>query len=417
MIALPDARMAQMMNQILLEAGEKAVDPPLVAKQEVVIGEPNIQAGGISWIDLEHDMALKEALDAIRLEPDMRTGFQMRKDLQEVLGKAFFVDKLALPEPSRDMTAYEVGRRLEEHVRNLLPLFEPMQIEYNTRLLDKAYRTLLNMKAFRIDGSNGTPPMPRALAGSDVTWAFQSPIQQAQDQIKVEYFKGALELVGLGMQGGATASPLNTDRALIDAIRGMGTPATWRKDAAEMQQEAQVLAQQKAQAAAMQQAAAVAQIASHAGDAGSKIGDAAQKLGLLPPPAQKAVQGAAQGAPELAGQVGMSPGDVGDQGQPANPNESIPQPWQPDQTQAVLGAGQGGAPATPAPPPSVPGQAPAQAPAPIQVPGPSNDDVMAALRRMTARLSMLEDAMQQPRKIVIERDKQGRIAGATATQH
>jgi hypothetical protein len=399
MLALPDARMAQMVNQILLEAGEKSIDPPLIAKQEIVIGEPNIQAGGISWVDLEHDASLKEAIDAIRLEPDMKTGFEIRKDLREMLSKAFFIDKLGLPEPSPRMTAYELGRRLEEHIRNLLPLFEPMQQEYNTRLLDKTYATLANMNVFAKDAAAGiAAPLPPGLSGADVTWAFESPIQQASDQVKVEYFKGALELVGLGMQGGATANPLHVDRSLRDAIRGLGTPATWRKTDGELQHDQQQMAQEKAAAAQMQAAHAVSQIAQNAGDAGSKMGDAGQKFGLLPPAAQKVVQGSAQGSPELAGAMGMSAPDVGDQGPAANPNESMPQPWMPNQTQAVLSgdAGTGfsagaGLDASPGPA-LIPQAQPAQKPVSVPMQQPRSRTASSASSSPSPR-----PANQQPR--------------------
>ena len=418
MSALPDARMAQMMNQIILEAGEKSIDPPLIAKQEVVIGEPNIQAGGISWVDLEHDANLKEALDAIRLEPDMKTGFEMRKDLRDMLAKAFYIDKLAMPEPTPRMTAYEYGRRIEEHVRNLLPMFEPMQLEYNTRLLDKVYATMENMRQFRTDGANGTPPMPPALSGTDVTWSFESPIQQAQEQILVEYFKGSLELVGLGMQAGATANPLNTDRALRDAVRGLGTPATWRKNDAELQQAQQELAQQKQQMEAMQQASAVAGIAHQAGQAGSQMGDAAQKFGLLPPNSQKVVQGSAQGSPDLAGAKGMSAPDVGDQGPAANPNENVPQPWMPNQTSAVLAqhAGTSFAPAAQGAPEQ---QAAAPEAAPQQSSTFNPPSVIQQIEQtqewLISRIQDLEKGLKTPKKITVHRDAKGRITGATAT--
>lgn len=335
MIAIPDARLAHMMAQILLEAGEKAIDPPMIAKQETVIGEPNLQAGGISWIDLEHDESLKDALDAIRLEPDMRIGFEMRKDLREVLAKAFFIDKLALPEPGREMTAYETGRRVEEHVRNLLPLFEPMQIEYNTRILDKSFSAMANMKM--IDFSR----MPKGLRNRDVTWSFQSPIQQAQEQVKVEYFKGSLELVGIGMQAGATANPINVDRGLRDSVRGMGAPASWFKTKAEMQAEAEKIAQQKQTAETLGAVGQGAQVAGHVGDAAQKLASAGQAAGLLPPQSQKVVQGAAQGAPDLAGALGLGAPDVGDQGPAAGPGENSPPPWLPEQVAAVLGPQKG----------------------------------------------------------------------------
>ena len=409
MVALPDARMAQMMNQILLEAGEKSIDPPLIAKQEIVIGEPNIQAGGISWVDLEHDASLKEAIDAIRLEPDMKTGFAMRQDLREMLSKAFFIDKLAMPEPTPRMTAFELGQRLQEHIRNLLPLFEPMQIEYNTRLLDKTYATLRNMNAFKTDGSGGTPPLPPALAAADVTWTFESPLQSAKDQILVEYFKGSLELVGLGMQGGATANPIKTDKALRDAIRGMGTPATWRKDQAEFDQEAQQQAQQKQAMAGMQAAQGVAQVAKTAGDAGKSIGEAGQNLGLLPPAAQKIVQGSAQGSPQAAGAAGMAAPDVGDQGPAANPNQSVPQPWMPNQTQAALSGNAG----------TQFGAQPQQGQGMQQnqpsAPKSGGPDLQIVLQRLAMRLDGFEEAMKKPKEIKISRDTKGRITGATAT--
>lgn len=438
MLALPDARMAQMMSQIILEAGEKSIEPPMVAKQQVVIGEPNIQAGGISWVDLEHDASLKEALDAIRLEPDMKTAFAMRQDLREMLTKAFFVDKLALPEAGKGMTAYEVGRRLEEHVRNLLPLFEPMQIEYNTRILDKSYSTLMNMRKFRTDGSDGTPPLPLQLARADVTWAFQSPIEQAQDQILVEYFKGGLELQQLGMQAGAKAPVMNVDRAMRDAVRGMGTPAAWRKTDHEMQQDAAQIAQVKQMQEMMGAIGQGAQVAEQAGKAGQALGlmpppqkdvpvapqalqamRAAQALGAkLSPEALKAIQGSAQGDPEFAGAQGMPAADIGDQGPGMTSGEVPPAAWQQEQPEALLQevmgiqspgwqAAQGGAQAgTAAQPPAT-----KLIPAGTSQQEPSMADIMYMLKRLDSRMNQLEDAVSKPRQIQVKREK-GKIVGA-----
>jgi hypothetical protein len=439
MIALPDSRMAQMMSQIILEAGEKSVEPPMVAKQQVVIGEPNIQAGGISWVDLEHDASLKDALDAIRLEPDMKTAFAMRQDLREMLTKAFFVDKLKLPEAGKDMTAYEVGRRLEEHVRNLLPLIEPMQVEYNTRLLDKSYSVLMNMRKFRTDGADGTPPMPQALASADVTWAFQSPIEQAQEQILVEYFKGALELEQLGMQAGAEAPCIKVDRAMIDAIRGMGTPAAWRKSQDEMRQDAAKIAQQKQMQGIMGTIGQGAQVAEQAGKAGQALGlmppaqkdvpvapqalqaaRGAQAAGLnLGPDVMKAIQGSAQGNPEQAGRAGMPAADVGDQGPPQTSGGVAPAPWQPEQPEALLQSVMGIGRQPQQGQPTQEGAPPAQAtPAQLepQQPGMMPSDVAHMLRQISTQLAYINDAihhqMSKPKQVEIKREG-GKIVGAS----
>ncbi len=54
-VALPDARLIQSITRVLLEAGEKAVDPPLVASREVFRDDFNLMAGGVTWADVEMD--------------------------------------------------------------------------------------------------------------------------------------------------------------------------------------------------------------------------------------------------------------------------------------------------------------------------------------------------------------------------
>lgn len=292
--ALPDARMAQQLARILLEAGEKMVDPPMIATEEAV-KEINIGAGMVSWLDYAYDEKLGEALRPMRIEGDMRTGFAMRQDLRDLLAKAFFIDKLSLPEAGKDMTAYEVARRLEEHVRNLLPLFEPIEVEYNTRLLDKTFALMMNMGAFDVES------MPDALSARDITWAFESPIQQASQRLLAEQGMETVKTVGELLQGGALqASPVHFDRIGRDIVRGIGGPATWRKTAAEQGDEA---AAAKAKAAMQGLIADIAQGA----DVAAKVGEGMQSLqaaGQLPPPgARRALpRPNAQAAQEMAAQ-------------------------------------------------------------------------------------------------------------------
>jgi hypothetical protein len=73
-IALPDARMMQQMSRIILEAGEKSVDPPVVAVEEAV-REVNLAAGGITWADFSFDGKLREAVQPIQIENNMQVAF------------------------------------------------------------------------------------------------------------------------------------------------------------------------------------------------------------------------------------------------------------------------------------------------------------------------------------------------------
>jgi hypothetical protein len=275
MTALPDARMAQMLARILLEAGEKAVDPPLIGTEEAV-KEVNIAAGAISWIDYAYDEKLGEALRPLKIDGDMRTGFAMRQDLRELLSKAFFIDKLSLPEAGGDMTAFEVARRLEEHVRNLLPLFEPIEVEYNTRLLDKTFSVLRNMGAFDFSA------MPDDLAGSDITWAFESPLQEATSRLLVTKGQETLTAVLQAREAGAIqVNPIYPEKIVKDIVRGINGPSTWRKSAQEEADEADAMASQQEDQSRL---AGMASTVSTGAQLAEQVGDAAKSLrdgGLL----------------------------------------------------------------------------------------------------------------------------------------
>lgn len=271
-IALPDGRLAQQMARILLESGEKAVDPPAVAKMEAV-REANIAAGALTWVDIQHDEKLSEAFQLLDFKGDMRTGFAMRADLREMLTKAFFLDKLNLPpaEGGDKMTAEEVRRRLEEFVRSALPLFEPMEVEYNTQILDKAFATLLNMNAFDFSEA------PAALSDSNLSWQFESPIQAASSRLAVSQFTESLQLIGAATQAGITSVPVDLEAALRDALRATAK-AKWIKPATQMAAEAEQNASQAVTSQIVDEVMTGAAVAGQVGEAAGKLRD-----GFTPP--------------------------------------------------------------------------------------------------------------------------------------
>lgn len=393
MTALPDGRMAQMLSQILLESGEKAIDPPMVGKQEAVIGEPNIAAGGISWIDLEHDAKLSDALDILKIDADMRVGFQMRVDVREMLSKSFFLDKLRLPETgAKEMTAFEVARRLEEHIRDLLPLFEPAQVEHS-RMLDTVFNLLVNMK--KIDFRR----MPDHLSGADQIWEFDTPITGMESRLLVEQFLDTANVVTVAKQTDErVAVPLHFNLALRDAIRGVGGPASWRQTQEEQDMAAEATEQE------MGVQSAIAQIGA-GGMAAEQVGKAGQALGMIAPPGKGAPAGG--GAPAEGG-AAPPPGPAPSGALPLPSSGAAPQAAAGPAMQggadiggliAALGAG---------------GGAPQQAqPVPLQTSGGNNSDML--LRRILNELAALNETMQQPRKIALEKGKDGKLTGATAT--
>lgn len=270
-IALPDGRLAQAMALMIQEAGEKMIDPPIAADSEV-FREFNLQSGALTWADLAGDRRISDAFAPININGDMRTAFAMRADIRETLANAFFINKLSLPEATNKMTATEIRARLEEHVRNLLPLFEPMEHEYNGRLLDKTFFRLRLMNRF------DTSWMPDELSGADFSWGFKNPLQEASTRILAQQFQEALQIEMAAAQAGVPAPRVNTAIARDDAVRGIGIPAKWRRTDEDMAAEAEAKAQQAAADRAVQQAAAATQIAGQAGEAAQAL----QVAGLIP---------------------------------------------------------------------------------------------------------------------------------------
>lgn len=251
--ALPDARLIQAMTYTLLEAGEKATSPPLIATQDAVRSDVSVYAGGITWVDAEYDERLGDALRP--LTQDFRGfpfGVQMAEASKAMIREAFFLNDLKMPQRAAEMTAYEVGQRVQEYIRAALPIFEPMEQDYNAALCEDTFELMRREFAF------GNPlDWPKELRGADISFTFESPLHDAIEQQLGQIFIQGKQMLAeaLAIDPSVSALP-KMDVALRDVLNGIGTPATWMHTEAEVQAAKDAQAQ-KAQAqemlAAMQQ--------------------------------------------------------------------------------------------------------------------------------------------------------------------
>lgn len=252
--ALPDARLLQAMTFTLLEAGEKATSPPMVAVQDAVRSDIAVFAGGVTWVDNEYDERLGEALRPIAQDfRGFNFGVQMNQDTRAMLHSAFFLDALTLPERAPEMTAYEVGQRVQEYIRNALPIFEPMETEYNAAVCDEVFDLM-----WRNGGFGDPRSWPRELQGAEMEFSFESPLHDAIEEQKGQKFQQAQALVGAAIAlDPSCAFVMKGEVALRDALTGIGVPAAWQNTEAFVTE--QKANQQAAQAnqqklAAMEQA-------------------------------------------------------------------------------------------------------------------------------------------------------------------
>jgi len=256
--ALPEARLLQSMTYTLLEAGEKVTNPPMVVTQDVVRSDVAMFAGGLVWVDRDYDERLGDAVRPLNIDArGIPVGREMQTDSRTVLSQCFYLNKLSMPQRGPEMTAYEVGQRLQEYIRGALPLFEPMEMSYNGQLCELTFEILQRNGAF------GSPQdMPEELMGQPLDWRFESPLHDAIEQQKGQKF---IEMKGLIAQAvdldPAVASLPDAVKAMRDALNGIQVPAEWLRDEPtmdEIQAQQKAAAQAQATLAAMQQGSEVA---------------------------------------------------------------------------------------------------------------------------------------------------------------
>lgn len=220
---LGDARMAQALGAMVLEQGEKSLDPPIIGAGDVFRNDINLWAGGFSMVDLSDGRNLQDVMTVVDTAKNMPVGFEMKQDLRTVIAEGFLLNKLVLPNV-REMTAYEVGQRMDEFRRAALPFLTPVQDEYHAKVLGALFDQGINL---RMMDPNAFPP---ELRGQAVHWSFTSPIDEADGQKIAASFRQAAADVSTGMGVDPTVKDMfDWAEATIDAVRGDGAKPGWFK--------------------------------------------------------------------------------------------------------------------------------------------------------------------------------------------
>jgi len=227
--ALPDARLIQAQTLTLLEAGEKAVNPPMVATNDVVKSSLDIFAGGVTWVDKSYDERLGASLRPINQDfRGLPLGFEMRDKTTEQLMEAFYLNKINLPQPTTDMTATEVSFRMKEYIRNALPLFEPVENEYNAKLCVTAFDMGLRNGLFE--------PIPDELSDKSIRFEFESPLHEMLEKEKGQrLLEGKAMLAQVIDLDPSAAHIVDAPTALREALTAIGFPTNWQKTQEEVE--------------------------------------------------------------------------------------------------------------------------------------------------------------------------------------
>ncbi len=268
--ALPDARLIQAMTFTLLEAGEKATNPPMIATIDAVRSDVAIYARGITWVSDEYDERMGEAIRPLSQDfRGIQFGLQMNADARAMIHKAFFLDALTMPQrDSERTTAFEVAQRVQTYIREAQPIFEPTEMEYNAGICEDTFTLLWRNGAF------GSPlDWPRSLRDADIGFTFESPLHDVIEKQKGQVFLEGGQLLSAALAIDPTVVNIVDGKiAFRDVLDGIGWPGKWMRNEADV---AAIDQEQAKKAAAATMLAAIEQGASAAKDLGSAHADMA----------------------------------------------------------------------------------------------------------------------------------------------
>lgn len=267
--ALPDARLLQAMTLTLLEAGEKATNPPLVGVQEAIRSDISVYAGGVTWVDAAYDERLGEVLRPLTSDKSgISYGLEMRRDSMMLLRECFYLDKLSLPVTGPEMTAYEVAQRVQDYIRQASPIFEPLEHEDNGAICETTFELMLSRGAF-----GSFEDIPQSIRGKDIGFRFDSPLHDAIERQKGQKFAEARALLAETLPLDPTAAAhVDFRTAFRDTLTSIGIPAKWMNS--EEDADAQI-----EQAKAEEQAAKLLEGMGAGAEVAKTIGEADQALG------------------------------------------------------------------------------------------------------------------------------------------
>jgi len=251
-VGLPDARTLQAMTHTLLEAGERHARPPIIATENVIRGDANLYPDGITYVSEDYDERLGAAMRPLAQDAKgFPLGVDMAAGIVEILQSAFYVNKIDLPDKGAEMTAYEFSERMKQYRRQNLPLFAPLEHEYNGQICEQSFNIAMEFNMF------GSPAdIPQELAGKEVIFKFQSPLTESEEEQKVQLFAQVSDMVAKAAEFDQGVA-LNVDfgEALRDSIQGIGAPAKWLDEVETVKRKQDAMEEQQAAMAQQQMAA------------------------------------------------------------------------------------------------------------------------------------------------------------------
>lgn len=232
-IGLPDARLIQAQARAMQEAAEKSINPPLVGYGDTIRGDVRLDAGGLTWIDKQilDRQGRGDPLYALETGKNFRLGVDVMMRTEQMLAKAFYLDVLRLPDTRSTKSIPEVQFRIDEYVRAALPLFAPIEAEYNGALCHETYQIIKLAGGFQ-----GGPTLPAEIDEEmEMQFQWDNPLQEMLERQKAQKVSELSTLAqataALEAAGGQSQALQQVDAAKMfrESAIAIGT-SSWLRD-------------------------------------------------------------------------------------------------------------------------------------------------------------------------------------------
>jgi hypothetical protein len=271
-VALPDVKTLNKAVELKLKALSKAIDPPIKARNDGVIGAVRLTPGSITYV---RDMDAVQALD---LGGRFDVADMEEEKLRANIRRIFFTDQLQLQEGPQ-MTAYEVQVRYELMQRILGPTLGRLEVEFLDPLLNRVFWILQRGKKL--------PEMPPELeawlaAGNALDVVYEGPLARAarlSDTVATQRFLQTV--LPLAEVKPDIVDIIDLDELVRDTAINTGVKAKLLRAPQDVESLREAKAQLDAQQQQMEQVGMAAQAAGSAAPA-LKAMIEAQQAGILP---------------------------------------------------------------------------------------------------------------------------------------
>lgn len=249
MIALPEVKVINKMEEIVLNGAAKVIDPPIELPDDGYVLPIITRPGGINYKRSGTD-SIKPIFNDTRID----FGFEIQNRKRTKIREAFYVDQLQLQQGPM-MTATEVLQRTEEKMRLLGPMLGRQQSEFLRPLVDRVFAIMFRR------GKIPREAIPPVLAGAKLDVRYSSMIAKSQRVSEGQSILRSIEAAAPFLQMDPNAIDLiDAEKAVKviaeiygmpqEIIRPLAMVQQIRQQRAEAQQ-AQMQAQQEMQEADM----------------------------------------------------------------------------------------------------------------------------------------------------------------------